>query len=95
MGMFDHIRCRMPLPSDPPPPAIEWFQTKDVPTPQLYMEQWTIEEDGRLIHHACDYEQTPVEELPDPTCRWRGSIRRINLRDEPHGDFHGDIEFYE
>ncbi len=54
MGMFDHIRCRMPLPAEPAPPDVEWFQTKD--TEAQHLERYTIEADGRLVHQRADVE---------------------------------------
>jgi hypothetical protein len=98
MGMFDYIRVKMPLPSEPPPPECSDFQTKD--TDAQYMEHYTIEEDGRLIHHTVAYEEVPKAERPYPNARPQslnalcGILRRV-----PTGDvevpFHGDIGFYE
>lgn len=93
MGMFDYIRVKMPLPAEPKPPAVEWFQTKDVPTVQLYMEKWTIEADGRLIKHGVRY-----EDRSDPNAegidRFRGMITSVP---DPDSDkevpYHGDILF--
>lgn len=93
MGMFDYIRCRMPLPAEPKPPPCEWFQTKDVPTAQLYLGNWTIEADGRLIRHAYR-----IEDRSDPKAegilRWAGCMTKVY---EPENDvavpYHGDIGF--
>jgi hypothetical protein len=93
MGMFDYLRCKMPLPSEPAPPSAEWFQTKDVPTHQLYMERWTIEADGRLIKHGVRY-----EDRSDPNAegflRWLGCMTAVLVPEEDKVvDFHGDIGF--
>jgi hypothetical protein len=48
MGMFDYIRCKMPLPVPRPPEGTE-FQTKDVPTAIFRLDMWEITEDGRLL----------------------------------------------
>jgi hypothetical protein len=87
MGMFDYITCEMPLPETPEPPPGTVFQTKDVPTPQLYMENWKITADGRLLHEECDYEM--VKDPAAPLGWWQ---RRNNKRwvEVP---FHGDISF--
>jgi hypothetical protein len=95
MGLFDYIRIKMPLPADPPPPSVEFFQTKDVPTLQLWMEQWTIEADGRLIKHGVRY-----EDRSDPNAK-PGSLESIigsmTSVPEPEQDeivpHHGDICF--
>lgn len=93
MGMFDYIRTKMPLPSDPPPPDIEWFQTKDTEeiSGRLYMEKWTIEADGRLIHHTGDYSLEP-DESKDGFHKWAGALKLKNKRDVVH-PYHGDIGF--
>lgn len=95
MGMFDYIRTKMPLPADPAPPeGVEWFQTKETPTYQLWLDKWTIEADGRLVKHAYR-----IEDHSDPNAetafeRVIGCMTRI---DEPEKDetipFHGDIGF--
>lgn len=96
MGMFDYIKSEMPLPADPPPPDIEWFQTKDVPTGQLYLEKWIIRADGRLVKLGVRY-----EDRSDKTAR-KGSWESIAgimtpvpvpEDDEVMTDFHGDISF--
>src|SRR5689334_11348593 len=93
MGMFDYIRCKMPMPTEPAPPSIEWFQTKDTPTAFLWMDKWTIEEDGRLVKHGYR-----VEDRSDPNAKGLMRLCRAATRiDEPENDetvpFHGDIGF--
>jgi len=46
MGMFDYIRCDMPLPETPMPAPHGLFQTKD--TPDQYLSEYRICKDGRL-----------------------------------------------
>ncbi|MDR3485410.1 MAG: hypothetical protein P4M05_10955, partial [Bradyrhizobium sp.] len=55
MGLYDYIRCKMPLPESPQPPKEEWMQTKD--TAEQYLGKYTIEEDGRLIYHEIPRER--------------------------------------
>ncbi len=93
MGLFDYIRIKMPLPSEPPPPRTKWFQTKDVPTDQLYLERWTIESDGSLIKHGVRY-----EDKSDPKAeglyRLCGMITPVPVPDDDAAiPFHGDIYF--
>ncbi len=87
MGMFDYMRCEMPLP-EPAPPPDTLFQTKDVPTAQLYLEHWKITADGSLLHEESDYRM--VEDAQAPLGFWQ---MRENKRWVPV-DHHGDIEFY-
>ena len=56
MGMFDYIRCELPLPGNPP----EWasnFQTKDMDS---WMDQYVIRANGTLLN-----ESQPTEDLSD------------------------------
>lgn len=106
MGMFDYLRCDYPLPDDPP----EWvkrdnekfsFQTKD--TPRQWMERYIITSDGKLIHQAVDYIETPLEERPhygepdfatSPVLQLAGCTRAVPLGDVWLYDYHGDLFFY-
>ena len=97
MGLFDYIRVRMLLPAEPPPPTIEWFQTKDTEdiSGQLYMEKWTIEADGRLIHHRPTYSWEPDQsKAEDDFMRFAGALKTAKIDDITH-PYHGDIRFYE
>ena len=94
MGMFDYIRCDMPLPSEPaPPPEDTHFQTKD--TPAQWMELYVIRLDGRLYKPGVKY-----EDHSDPTleglARLRGMCTPISdpASDTVLGDYHSDLEFY-
>lgn len=95
MGMFDYIKIEMPIPSVPEPPNVEWFQTKDVPTEQLYLEKWKITSDGRLVKLGVHYEDRSDKSAPP------GSLERIAGIMTPVAapeldqevQFHGDISF--
>jgi hypothetical protein len=95
MGMFDYIKSEMPLPGDPRP-DVEWFQTKDVPTDQLYLEKWIIRSDGRLVKLGVRYEDHSDKTLPeDDIMRLAGMMTPIldPSLDRTFDDFHGDLEF--
>jgi hypothetical protein len=91
MGMFDHLICEMPLPAQPRPPRSHRFQTKD--TEPQFLERFTINADGRLIHHTVRYEEVPRAELPYPDMPFIGAMREI-----PTGNvdtnFHGYLKFH-
>ncbi len=97
MGMFDYIKCNMPLPETPVPPPSHGFQTKD--TPDQYMTEYTITEDGRLSWKPYRIEEVPKAERPYPDAE-DGSLRALCgiLRraesDAEFVDYHGDIFFY-
>jgi len=57
MGMFDYVKCEMPLPDGKPTP-IDYFQTKEFDCP--YLEMYTIRADGRLIHRKPAYDCDPL-----------------------------------
>lgn len=60
MGMFDYIKCEMPLPETPePPPAGDLFQTKD--TPEQYLAIYTITADGRLEMRPYSLQDAPQD----------------------------------
>ena len=97
MGMYDNIKCDYPLPDTEV--QCEIFQTKDF---DCLMEDYTITNEGKLIHHTVRIEEVPEQEReyygkPEwdekPFVRMFGCIRSI-----PAGDvevpFHGDIYFY-
>lgn len=97
MGMFDYVKVEMPLPKTITMPSAEWFQTKDVPTCQLYMAKWVIDSEGRLLKKGYRIEDKSDKSLP------KGDVRRLagsmsKVYDEELDeiiDFHGVIEFYE
>jgi len=95
MGMFDYIKSEMPLPGTPAPPDV-WFQTKDVPTGQLYLEKWIIRKDGRLVKFGVRYEDHSDKTLPeDDFMRLAGMMTPVAVPelDQVMDKFHGDIEF--
>lgn len=97
MGMFDEIYIEYPLPD--PEAQFMLFQTKDFDN---VMDIYTIDCNGRLIHHNFFYETVPEEERPfygkpewkDPLFRFFGSLRRVSLGDRFMYDFSGDVRFY-
>lgn len=90
MGMFDYIRCEVPLPDG-------WIsdelQTKDF---DCEMVTHVITADGRLLLDRGDWEEVPKEERPYPDAEdFRalfGSIRRVPKTVD--ANFHGVVEFY-
>ena len=50
MGLFDDVRCDVPLPDGLQGGRWGQFQTKTFPEP--YMEKYTITASGRLLHQA-------------------------------------------
>lgn len=94
MGLFDYIKCEMPLPGEPKPPDT-LFQTKD--TDDQYMTVYTITTDGKLTWRPYVFEAVPPSERPFPNAEGikglRGSIRR---KEDPPAPipYHGDITFY-
>jgi hypothetical protein len=95
MGVFDYIKTEMPLPAEPPPPQVEWFQTKDVPNDCLWLEKWVIRADGRLVKLGVRYEDHSDKTLPeDDIGRLAGMMTPILDRSlDQTFDFHGDISF--
>ena len=52
MGMFDYLRCEMPLPEGTPAGCGDLFQTEC--TPLQAMERYVLRADGRLVQGATD-----------------------------------------
>ncbi len=94
MGMFDYIKCEMPLPN--PQPPVEWHQTKDVPTDQLYLEKWLIRADGRLVKYGVRYEdrsdKTAAPGSWESVCGLMTPVL-VPEGDRVFDDFHGDLCF--
>jgi hypothetical protein len=84
MGVFDYVRCEHDLPDGFTDLDLE-YQTKDLPDP--WLEHYTITRDGRLIHHAADYEWEGDDSSP-----FRGRLRPVpgSERDEIV-DFDGEM----
>ena len=103
MGMFDFVRCKLPLPV-----GQDWlYQTKS--TDRQGMMNHTITEEGRLILHDVEYEVTPDEERPyadrlagmspeDPKYGLYSMIGSIRQKTGSERDvdqnFDGDLVFY-
>jgi hypothetical protein len=85
MGMFDYIRCEMPLPVTPEPPPDGEFQTKD--TPAQYLDNYKITRDGRLLHEQYDMRWEEDAKAPLGIWQRRDGKRWVEV------PFHGDIEF--
>lgn len=86
MGMFDNIRCEIPLPEG----FTGEMQTKDF---DCVLGTLLIRADGRLMMEECDWEDMPLAERPDPRLPFIGSRRAINRRWRDL-DFHGEFRFY-
>lgn len=88
MGMFDYIRCYLPLP-DAPPLGLE-FQTKD--TDDQFLIWYEIRGDGTLWKEVCDF-----EDHSDPAAKGVekliGMLTRTNSR-WIWVMYEGDLEFY-
>ena len=96
MGMFDYIKCEMPLPATPTmPPDGTVFQTKD--TDDMYLTVYTIKSDGRLVWRPYKMEEVPPHERPQPDTEhpdhWIGSFQRVEAEEEGIS-FDGDLVFY-
>lgn len=99
MGMFDEIRCKFPLPLLGANGLV--YQTKD--TPEQFMDQYEIREDGTLWHEDYGIEdhsaagnwkrEHPGEEAPKELDGFFGCMSRVNKRFVPSG-FTGEIQFY-
>jgi len=96
MGMFDYIRCKMPLPADPAPPKVDLFQTKDTPTFQLWLDIWEIRGDGSLV--KLGYRIEDRSDKTAPAGSWESLSGCMTKVYDPAMDetvpFHGDIHFY-
>lgn len=62
--MFDYLRCEMPLPADPPPPRIDWWQTKGAPG-MPYLRRLVIDGSGRLVRSSAPYSTAAEAEAAD------------------------------
>lgn len=71
MGMFDEIRCQMPLPKEGCAGLV--FQTKDMPG--QWLNQYEIRSDGSLWHE--DYDSKEWER-----CEMTGEVRFYTYTDK-------------
>ena len=93
MGMFDNIRCEMPLEGSP---KVREWQTKCTPDQKLTM--YTIRADGTLWWKPYETYVVPKEERPYPNeeglLGMCGMLGRNESDPEQLSDFHGDLYFY-
>jgi hypothetical protein len=100
MGMFDYVRCELPLPDG-------WgadgsyveLQTKDFEFP--YLETYTITKGGRLTRRfVSDWEPVPESEWEyvgddNPLHKlWHERSKRKPIHSERDVNFHGMLNFY-
>ena len=79
MGMFDWVRCDMPLPDGKGNPEVEPFQTKDF---GCELSHFRITAEGRLVCDKSDF--IASDDAPSP----------IPSRYKWCEDFHGRLRFY-
>lgn len=95
MGMYDDIKCEVPLPDDYTPKD-GVFQTKDF---DCELTTYTITKDGRLVSDDWHYEDVPPAERPHPDSDGLlgliGSIRKVVDRPSVDRNFHGTFRFYD
>ncbi|MGO9444216.1 MAG: hypothetical protein ACLPXB_05480 [Thiobacillaceae bacterium] len=89
MGMFDNMRCYVPLPVAGAN-AVE-YQTKDTDAQEL--DNYEIREDGTLWHQDYDLEQRIAPNASGPLGQLWGSIARVHQRWEPV-PLTGSLRFY-
>jgi hypothetical protein len=100
MGMFDYVRCKYPLPVAGANDL--QFQTKD--TPEQYMENYEIRENGTLWLEYYDIEDRsdaamwerahPGETAPTKLDRFCGCMTRVNGHWKQKPDFTDTLRFY-
>lgn len=93
MGLFDYVRCEIPLPDG----FTGELQTKDIDDP--FMNTHIITKDGRLMMEVLvRTESVPKSERPFPDAEEGspaeiyGSVRFI--REQKDANFHGLLNFY-
>lgn len=97
MGMFDNIRCELPLPVLGEVPE-RVFQTKD--TPAQYLDTYVIRADGEFVHESPDIEDLTEEEREAwarehgyADTKWAPIMRRVG---EPRRvEWTGEVYFYD
>lgn len=91
MGMYDTITVTFALDGDDTLINAQ-FQTKDL---DCLLLDYEFTEDGRLLEHRYDYEETPPDELPFPKQPFIGAIRRVPHSLTKHDvNYHGIINMY-
>lgn len=84
MGLFDNVKCNVPLPCGRRPPG-RWFQTKSL---YCNMYRFTITDQGRLIYHRCRLEEIGKREIRPGVVVPR--YRSVGVADVDM-EYHGDI----
>lgn len=95
MGLFDYVRCQVPLPDG----FDGELQTKDFDCP--YLETYTITNDGRLLErYVSDRQPVPESEWeyagdPDPLHKiWHEQSKCKSIYADRDTNFHGVLNFY-
>lgn len=94
MGLFDDIRCDMPLPN-PPSPMLQW-QTKSL---ECGMNHYLIKEDGHLVDENIRMEEKPgappqPKFLTPEDFAWRKEWMEQKEGPEIPIDHTGEVRFY-
>lgn len=94
MGMFDYIKCDMPLPDDAQ--GVREWQTKDLDSS---MSHYAIRSDGRLVDAQIRMEPKPgAPELPDLLSKEHLAVYRKwwELKEGPDipVNYTGSVTFY-
>jgi hypothetical protein len=84
MGMFDHVRCRYPLP-DPEAQELE-YQSKS--TPAQALDNYVITPDGNLLHEEYDTRMEESAEAPFGFYPHRDNCRWVAV------DYRGELEIH-
>ena len=87
MGMFDYLRCELPMP-DGRKVLEDSFQTKSL---WCSMDRFTITSQSRLIYHPCRHECIGEHEIR-PGVMFP-QYRRVPL-DDVDVEYHGDLEIH-
>lgn len=98
MGNYDEIKCEYKLARAPKEVQHGIFQTKNF---ERLLNEYTITQDGRLIHHITKFIQVPEKKRPfygkpewkQPWGRFAGSMKRVHVKSVVL-PYHGDIQFY-
>lgn len=80
MGVFDYIRCELPLPGNPAPKVMDNLQTKSFP--ERSMRDLEIRQDGRLYIH---------EKVRNKGVETGTRISELRVNGRP---FHGMLEMH-
>jgi hypothetical protein len=87
VGMFDYLRCELPMP-DGRKVSKDSFQTKSL---WCGMDRFTITRQGRLIYHRCRYEPGADREIKQGIMV--AQYNRVAMEDIDM-DYHGDLAIH-